>query len=103
MRKRRKYCLLLFCVLLILMGMWWKSPARRQMLRPSVTVTKVEASDILLSVYFKGSVCNESLHEFYLAEPAYVTGVYAEIGNHVKAGDLLLTARAETAAENSFP
>lgn len=103
MRKRRKYCLLLFCVLLILMGMWWKSPARRQMLRPSVTVTKAEASDILLSVYFKGSVCNESLHEFYFAEPAYVTGVYAEIGNHVKAGDLLLTARAETAAENSFP
>lgn len=99
MHKRRKYCLLVVCVLLILTGMWYVSPAREQMLRPSVTVAEVDTCNIVLSVYFKGTVCDESLRELYLGESAYVTGVYAEIGDTVRAGDVIMTARAE---ENLF-
>ena len=95
MRKGRNYCLMVFCVLLILTGMWYVSPARKQILRPSVTVAEVETCNIVLSVYFKGTVCDESLRELYLAEPAYITGVYAEIGDTVQAGDVIMTARAE--------
>lgn len=103
MRKGRNYCLLVFCVLLVLTGMWYVSPARKQMLRPSVTVAEAETCNIVLSVYFKGTVCDESLRELYLAEPAYITGVYAEIGDTVKAGDVIMTARAEENLLGEFP
>lgn len=103
MRKRKKSCLLIICVLLVLTGMWYVSPARRQMLRPSVTVAEVETCDIVLSVYFKGTVCNDTLQELYFAEPARVTGVYAEIGDSVKAGDVIMTARVEDTILNELP
>ncbi len=99
----KKNCLLLICALLILTGMWYISPARKQMLRPAVTVTKVESSDIVLSVYFKGTICDDNMRELYLAEPARITGVYAQIGDYVKAGDLIMTAYAEENALSSIP
>ncbi len=103
MHRGKKYCLLVFCVLLVLTGMWYGSPARRQMLRPSVTVARTEASNIVLSVYFKGTVCDESMRELYLAEPAHITGIYAEIGDYVQAGDLIMTARVEENMLNGLP
>lgn len=103
MRKGRKYCLLVICVLLVLTGMWYVSPTRKQMLRPSVTVAEVETCDIVLSVYFKGTVCNETMRELYLAEPARITGVYAEIGDSVQAGDIIMTARVEEMMFSDLP
>lgn len=102
MRRKKKYWVLLLCVLLLLTGMWYQSPARQMLLRPVVSVESAKTSDVVLSVYFKGTVYDENQKELYLAEPACVTGVYAEVGDTVSAGDLLLTARLEENVQD-FP
>lgn len=96
MRRKTRLLIPLIGVLLVLLGLWHWSPARELALRPSVMLEKAELCDLVTSIYLYGTVRNQSEKALYLAETAYISDISVEVGQHVSAGDVLLTAETSS-------
>jgi len=96
MRRKMRLLLPLIGVMVIGYGLWRYSPVRKLALRPEVSVTQAEPCRLITSITLYGTVQNQSAKALYLAETAQITEVFAEVGEPVTAGEVLL--RAESAA-----